>query len=573
MSDFIKQFMWAYQHVLRITVVVNAERLFKEIGWEVKPQAFLVGVRAPDEPDDNLVCIEPEGGKWPFAPFAGLYAAVAEAIPKHSMQSLFFGDDAAMREKPENIHCAVVSEQVQQVVSALDAVSDSASFVSRARRVGAYYVVAVLQVPKAHLSDSPTMSLKTEESSRTTSFLHCCTQQILDQVWDLLGTREPGHSRIDQSLNAVEHARRAAAQLLFLVSTMTAKPWEGLNLFAALNDISTLMYERQEPLGHLLLVNPSSPNVEYVLKLSTPVPLREVRWSRKLVQLAFGDVKLICDGESIFGVGRWIAEMASVFEVEFFAQRSWTLRRGTQEFLRSHFGDPKLPRGPISKERFLESYAMHFPDVSSPAGDHLWEALKDLEGLDHGSLLIVAEDAAEEAVRLNDQGTVIEPTSLTSTVVESASRIDGAILADPEGRCHAVGVIVDGSAKELGSPSRGGRYNAALRYVLTSSARRMAIVISDDRTLDVIPLLPKRVSRNAIERTIDQLESATFDNYHESRNFLEAHRFYLNQEHCDRINSALARIHSEPRKWNAIVITSAPFEPHPAMEPHYWLDE
>ena len=573
MPEFVKQFMWAYQHVLRGTVVVHAELLFKEIGWEVKPQAFLVGVRAPDQPGENLVCIEPENGKWPFAPFEDLHAAVATAVPKHRMQTLFYDDQAAMREKPENIHCLVVSEQVQRVVGSLDAVSNSASFVSRARRVDAYYVVAVLQVPRDTLMDFPTISLDTNDFSCTTSFLHCGIQQILGQVWDLLGTREPGHSRIDQYLNPIEHARRAAAQFLYLVATTTAKPWEGQNLFTALNDISTVMYEKQAPLGHLLLVNPSSPHVEYVLKLLTPVPLREVRWSRKLIQLACGDVKLICDGESIFGVGRWITDMTSVFEVEFLAQRSWTLRRGTREFLRSHFGDPKLPRGPISKDRFLETYSMHFPHASSPAGDQLWKAVKTLDDLDHGSLLIVAEDAATEALRLNDQGTVIDPTSLTTTLLESASRIDGAILADPEGRCHAVGVIVDGSAMELGSPSRGGRYNAALRYVLASSASRMAIVLSDDRTLDVIPLLPKRVSRNAVESAIDELESATFENYHEPRNFLETHRFYLNQEHCDRINRALARIHSEPRKRNTIVITSAPFEPDPAMEPRYWLDE
>src|SRR5690348_8637855 len=77
---------------------------------------------------------------------------------------------------------------------------------------------------------------------------------------------------------------------------------------------------------------------------------------------------------------------------------------------------------------------------------------------------------------------------------------------------HAIGVIVDGSANQLGSPS-------------------------------------------------------------EPRNFLEAHRFYLDEEQCGRVNRALARIHSDPREWNRIVVESASFAPHPAMQPIHWLDD
>jgi hypothetical protein len=99
----------------------------------------------------------------------------------------------------------------------------------------------------------------------------------------------------------------------------------------------------------------------------------------------------------------------------------------------------------------------------------------------------------------------------------------------------------------------------------------MAIILSDERTLDIIPLLNRRVCRRAVERMIDQLETATLDNYHEPRNFLEAHRFYLDEEQCGRVNRALAKIYSEPREWNTLVIKSDPFTPHPAMEPIYWL--
>jgi hypothetical protein len=52
-----------------------------------------------------------------------------------------------------------------------------------------------------------------------------------------------------------------------------------------------------------------------------------------------------------------------------------------------------------------------------------------------GSMLVVAEDAAAEADRLDLQGTRIEPTRLTADLIEKATRIDGTILADPDGLC------------------------------------------------------------------------------------------------------------------------------------------
>src|SRR6185437_16643474 len=136
--------MFTYQNVARGLVANHAELLFKEIGWEVKSQAFLVGIRAPDRPGPNSVCLEPEEGKWPFTPFANLAVAVETAIPTHALQKLCFDDRTAMRRKPENIRRTVVTEQVQRVVADLDSTGDTTSLVTGARRVNDYYVVAIL---------------------------------------------------------------------------------------------------------------------------------------------------------------------------------------------------------------------------------------------------------------------------------------------------------------------------------------------------------------------------------------------------------------------------------------------
>jgi len=68
--------------------------------------------------------------------------------------------------------------------------------------------------------------------------------------------------------------------------------------------------------------------------------------------------------------------------------------------------------------------------------------------------------------------------------------IDGAVLIDPGNRCHAIGAILDGLASEAGDPSRGARYNSALRYVAASLHACLAIVVSEDGMIDVVSPRP-----------------------------------------------------------------------------------
>lgn len=76
------------------------------------------------------------------------------------------------------------------------------------------------------------------------------------------------------------------------------------------------------------------------------------------------------------------------------------------------------------------------------------------------------------------------------------------------------------------TPARGSRFNSAIRYVYADQTRRLAIVLSEDRTLDIIPLLRRQISRDEFEGNIAALEKADLNNYHEPRNWLGRNRFY-----------------------------------------------
>jgi hypothetical protein len=186
-------------------------------------------------------------------------------------------------------------------------------------------------------------------------------------------------------------------------------------------------------------------------------------------------------------------------------------------------------------------------------------------------MLVVAEDAAFEAARLSDQGTAIHAVQMTPELLERVSGIDGSILLDPAGVCHAIGVILDGEATEVCSPARGSRFNSALRYVSSRDKRRMAVVFSDDRTVDIVPLLKPQIRKVDIEKHIAELEEASVDVYHSARNWLDEHRFYLESTQCARINAALERLQPMVMASGQIWVLMSKFEPNPELDETYFL--
>ena len=219
--------------------------------------------------------------------------------------------------------------------------------------------------------------------------------------------------------------------------------------------------------------------------------------------MASSDVALVVSEGRIYGLGRLRPDhdptSLDAFTINFLDHYQWELRWGESALMYSRYREPRLPQEPISRERFLSNFLRVFPGAVQANGEHLWILFEMSAKMGHGTMLVIAEDAAAESARLSDQGTPIRPAQMTSELLERVSGIDGSILLDPTGVCHAIGVILDGEATSDCSPARGSRYNSALRYVRSHDKRRMAIVVSDDRTVDIVPLLRPQIKMIDIE--------------------------------------------------------------------------
>ena len=547
----INLLMWSYQPDFRHAVEIIMNRVLEALGVpDSGAECLLIGTKIPGRSNPNDVCIEPANSKWPIELFAGLLDLIEAEITNHPAQSQINDDDRRLRNENENIRRDSVRIAVHKAMESYDFNHCVRSFAGTPAPVNDYYVVPVLQLPSALFERFRSLKEPIKDGLFTyhASLIHAAVFEVLTEANNELLRLDPGRNLSGRSRSPDEIVRRAAASFMctLRIAIQDKNLWK-LDLFERFNIISSLMYEGAEGVGRLILANPEVGSVEFLIKFAEPVPFREQRWARKVLQLASATTSLIADTEKIFGLGNvatgtdpWASQ--GVFEIKFLDHYHWRLSCGGEVMLVSEYGVPSLPKEVFPKDHLLDTYQRLFPESDEKDVNRFAALFSAAVDQRHGSMLVVAKDAASEADRLRDQGTRIEPMKLTPDLYRQVSGIDGTVIIDPHGFCYAVGAILDGLAKPECTPSRGARYNSGIRYVNSSDTPRLAVVISEDQTVDVIPVLPPQIKRSALEEEISELDVSSANDFLSSIIWLNRNRFYLNQEQCDRINEALERI-------------------------------
>jgi hypothetical protein len=580
MKRTISQFMWGYQGHFRHSVQYVARAVLKNLGASVDVTALLVGARRPGHQNRNDVCVEPEDGQWSVALFDGLLTAVEDVYSTHELQGIVYGDEPSTRDKPERMRRGSVSTAVGRALKPFDAENHVTSFVGDSRTVGDFYVVPVLQVPDFLFRRFPPLKEKPRRhefiENGHLSLIHAALETILHEATAALQLPEPGRRLSDDLRRPSEIVRIAAEAFMHTPGKAISERYIHADLFNRINIISSLLYEGARGVGQLVLADPSNSSIQHLLRFKTPVNLHDPRWTRKVLQLAGPDAALIADHERVYGLGRVLPshnpDDQDVFTVDFLDHYTWELGCGDHVLLRSHYGEPTLPSEVVEEDALTSTLARLFPASTEMERAHVWALFNAAARHKTGSMIVVAKDAESEAVRLANQGTSIEPVQMSVDLLRQASAIDGSILLDPHGHCHAIGVILDGVADENCTPSRGSRFNSAVRYVSTARARRLAIVVSDDRTVDVFPAVRPRQSRKLIAAHIAALEAATHENYHQSLNWLEQRRFYVNEIQCAIINAVVDRLNDREPMVGEIRIQRSRFSPDPDFDESYLVD-
>lgn len=576
MGRSITLFMWGYQSHFRFQLEYRAREVLQTIAPTVDPRAFLVGVRTPEKKDGHAVCVEPEDGDLDPRIFFNCAARADSLYDIHPDHNILYGDEPRMRDKPENIRKKSVVEAVQEINSQYDAQHGTSSFCGWPTLIDGYHVVPVLQFDANKLADYPHLPapVQFEEWSSSSGILQSVIGCLLEEASNALGRKEPGRFFDTFRLDVNAILRDAGARFCSAV-TLVTKNIRLQNIFETLNIISSLPYEGEDAMGQLLFSAPDAKAINMRVRLEQPVPLSNYNLARKMIEMSGRDLSCICHGDDgIAGLGSiQSSETDDFFRVNYSGHYKWDLFYKNTLVMKVAYGVPHLPSVRLNEGDFQSTVKRIIPTIEKDAIERLWHIVNAGMEQRHGTMIVVSQDADKESKRLKKQSLQVAPVELTPDLVRRLSSIDGAILVDPAGVCHAIGVILDGLATDAGDSARGARYNSAIRYISYAKSPTICMVVSEDGHVDVLPRLRPQVGRSEIESRITLLRTQNIDNYHKTLNWLSDHRFYLKADECTIINTELARIRSVPMEVGELRIDIPPFTPHPGMNDSYYLPE
>lgn len=594
MSNSITYFMWGSQQHFRVLMEHRAEELFRKLDDRLRAKVFLVGVLAANSAARSPSCVEPEDDFWIHSDDLRSVKEISKGLvsqyPESNMRQ---SHRLAQQHQDHALELRSIQDAIRQALEVHQSRPENRRFyVSDPARVSEYWVCLVLSLQDDIVASHPALRRNAVQVHKyrslplPVSFLDAVAERFLRYAAEELCKPEPCRPTPPDSdeLLRIAGADMASGVVQRLSDQLIGR---GYNLFRDCSTISSLRYEQSAASGRIALAAEDHPAVERTVVFEAPVDLKNYQAARKILQMSFDGISLHSDSDRIFGlarVGACDGSKEDLFEVRIVGHHHWELWHEDRCMMTVRNGIPALPKCQFDEEAFRSSVTRIFSGISESATKLLLKLVKAAERESRGTMLLISAAASEEAKRLAPQGTTITPCQLKPAVLKHLTPIDGAVLIDPDSTCYAIGTILDGKSKTAGDPSRGARFNSAVRYVesFSDKAPCLAVVFSEDGGVDLVPNLRAPIKRSTIDRTITELESykskdqLRIQRYRDILDWLDEHRFYLSEADCDLLNRLVPELEARFRRESEsdIWIVRQPFEPDPAMnEALYYEDE
>lgn len=593
MAHAIKHFMWGYQPHFRICQESAAIRLLEKLDKNFKPEVFVVGILSGAVAGKFPACVEPEDEYWIRSEDLDAVPSIAQKLRKtYPEAKMLQSHPLAQQRQDEDLLKRSIRDAVRQIIESHPSKPFDMTFrVSYPAKIDCYWVCVAVGLQTAVLGTHPSLQrtiVKMHECRHVrvpASLIEAAVDAFLEQAAEEL--LRPNAGAGWRTKDPDELLRSAGDRMTTgLVWRVDQNCIEGMHgLFRSLTTISSLRYEKAAGTGRILITRRHHPSVAEKVSFSEPVKLTSYRSVRKLLELASREMPLFCDPDQIYGLGQELdydGGEEDLFVVQILGHHHWELRHHGQILMRVQYGLPSLPKLPFDEEKLRTDLPRIFRQITPIDVERIVELAKVAERESRGTMLVVTEAAASEAERLSSQGTSVSPFLVDTKLLKSLTPIDGAIILDTAGNCHAIGTILDGNATDKGDPSRGARYNSAIRYYESAEAPCMIVVVSSDGGVDLVPNPPPAIRRSLIDsaiETITGLEAAgkiSRTLYRKTLDWLDAHRFYLTEQDCKTLNEVVGRLEVRLRREDqaTLWIERSPFSPHPGMTPAlYYANE
>ena len=478
--------MWEHQSLFRVSAQLFAEGVFNLLDRNLKPEVFLLGLASAKEPDEpQAIVLEPLTHRYQAADFAGVKEQAVTLESADGPREVVYHLHPADQDRFEKQRWYELLRQATELTLAEmpPEPEPRVSFCSLPVSFNGYLVVAVLQLSAEAYHSY--YALPDRIVTRANSLVAAAVQEFLQDCARALreSDADDAHPVLDRDYNEV---LRAAGRRFMLRAAAGTH-----GLYDACNGVAALRHEGDDGVGLMLIARRHHPAIVPVLTLETPIPLRDHRSIRKLLELSEERTALITDATHVFGLGNLVEEThphyEPLFEVHFTKHYSWELTHAENVMMKVVSNTPRLPQGRVDADNFALAVRQQWPYLADTSVAYLWKLTEEASTQLSGTILVISAGAAQEAQRLTRQCFRVVPRVMTPATLRLVTNIDGAVLIDQNATCHAIGAILDGLATAKGDSSRGSRYNSALRYVESSQYPVLAVVVSEDGLIDLLP--------------------------------------------------------------------------------------
>lgn len=293
--------------------------------------------------------------------------------------------------------------------------------------------------------------------------------------------------------------------------------YTNLPFTSTIHSISMWNYEGQESSGYIDFMSPYFHTKEMDVKFKEPIFYNErnSRTIRKYMELSNEKVRIKAfssecyiggasrdDNWSIEGLGSSQENVMCTIQFEGYCKWRAVFKNEIIIYNGKEFCiEMKKEEGKLYEKMLDKHFSISNASISLEKIKALKQLLSEAVNQKHGTMIIISNEAEEEAKRLCEcgRGIKIEPINMQKIlktdeekgkdIIYNFTKIDGAVFIDEDCVCHAIGVIVDGRAIENSNQGRGARYNSGYTYVydcVDRNIRCLCVIVSEDTTVDVI---------------------------------------------------------------------------------------
>jgi DNA integrity scanning protein DisA with diadenylate cyclase activity len=570
---------------MQISLQGTAESLFKKIDYKLNPKVFFLGLLVEEKEGSHAICLEPEECGFTPHNFSDIKNLASELEKVDEEKRIFHSHPIAQKNHERRITTKSYIEAINKILKRENIYGENEYFISYPTYIEGYLVFTILSLDKIILDSFYSLTRdKMDERYRIyRSFIDSTIEIYLRESAHALKDPDRGISAIERNVD--ELFRDAGKQFMYTVSS-AGRNFEGLHgLYEACNEIASMKYEGAIGIGKMIIAPKDHKNVKISLQLKEPIRVSDYRKVRKFLELSNNDTSIISDSALIYGLGeirgKYNPKEESLFVISFISHFKWELLHDNNPLMVVEYREPALPVEKINREKFYSDFPRLFKGISKEQIDDLWDISIEATKQKHGTMLVISENAINEAERLGKQCFPLKPIKLNDKLIQQITSIDGAVLLDENSICYAIGVILDGLATDKGDSSRGARYNSAIRYYeqFGKDTSLVLVIISEDGMINLIPSLKPQIKHSEITKKIEnlrelnKLEKVERRKYYPIINWFENYEFYLAESECSEINKIRKELEQKEKDPASVWIVRNELKPNKEMNDSYYKNE